>query len=68
MNKQYRVDKEGNVKVIKDNKEIIDYGKYNKHTEEILALENYKEETLIKLNNYLKENDYNSSAVWLSYT
>ena len=49
MNKQYQVDEEGNVRVIKENNEIINYGKYNKHTKEILSLENYSEEIQEKL-------------------
>ena len=54
MNKQYKVDEEGNVKVIKENSEVIDYGKYHKQTQEILSLENYSEETQEKINSFDK--------------
>ena len=58
MNTQYKVDEEGNVKVIKENNEVINHGKYYKNTQEILSLENYSETVQTKIDNidkYIKE-------------
>ena len=58
MNKQYIVDENDNVKIITEADKKIDFGKYTIHTDKILSLENFSEETSQKINsldNRIKE-------------
>ena len=55
MNKKYSINEEGIVSVLTDNGEIIREEKFNKNTEEILALENVIESLNNKTNWFNQE-------------
>lgn len=54
MNKQYLVDQEGNVKIITNTNQILEYSNANRYIGEILSLENYQEQTNKKINYFDK--------------
>ena len=50
MNEQYLVDQEGNVKIITNTNQTLEYSNANRYIGEILSLENYQEQTNKKIN------------------
>lgn len=64
MNEQFLVDQEGNVKVITTDNQIIDYGKGNRFTEEILSLENYQEQTKQKIDYFNEKTKEFSNKIY----